>query len=126
MNNIYKREDLLEIYKNPANQGKLNNSTVMVTEKNPMCGDVINLYLQIENGKVTKATFDGDMCSVSIISSELLIDEIVEKELGDIENLDKKDLLELINLELTTSRIKCATLPLDALKKGIREYDQSS
>ena len=78
----------------------------------------------IENGKVVDAKFEAESCSVGIVSSAILTDEIKGKTIAEVKAFSKKDLLELIGVNLTTSRIKCATLPLETLVKGIEEYER--
>jgi nitrogen fixation protein NifU and related proteins len=124
-NDIYQRQELLDIYKDPSNKGKIEPSDAHVHETNPLCGDVIDLYLSIDGGIITDAKFDGDACAVSIISSSLVTEEIIGKPLEYAKKLSKKDVLEFIGVDLTTSRIKCATLVVEALQKAILKYEQS-
>ncbi|HSX39269.1 MAG TPA: iron-sulfur cluster assembly scaffold protein [Candidatus Saccharimonadales bacterium] len=123
--NFY-REELMEIYKNPANKGSLANPTVHVHETNPMCGDVIDLDLDIKDNQVVNAKFNGDTCAVSAVSAELLLEEIKGKSLAEINQIDKEKLLNLIGITLTTSRIKCATLSLEALQKALKTYEETT
>lgn len=124
MDDIYKRQELLEIYKDPANRGTIDSANVVVQATNPMCGDEITLYLVVnEKNIIEDVKFDGDACAVSIISSSLVTEELVGRSLSEAKNLTKKDVLELIDVGLTTSRIKCATLILDAIYKAVAEWE---
>jgi nitrogen fixation protein NifU and related proteins len=123
--NLY-REELMEIYKNPKNRGKLPDASVGVTEKNPLCGDEIELQLLIRGGKIKDAKFDGSACAVSIISSTRLLENLVGKTLNEAKNISKEDLLDLIGINLSTSRVKCATLALDALQEALKTYEERS
>jgi nitrogen fixation NifU-like protein len=118
------REEFMEIYKNPMNQGKMDNPTIVEHGVNEACGDEMDLFLKIEKGKVTDAKFTAQSCSVGIVSSAILTDEIKGKTIEEVKKISKKDLLELIGVNLTTSRIKCATLPLETLEKTIKEYER--
>jgi nitrogen fixation NifU-like protein len=77
------------------------------------------LYLKIEDGKVIDASFEATACSVAIVSSALLTEELKGKTLEEVEKFSKEDLLKLIGVNLTTSRVKCASLPLETIKKAI-------
>lgn len=121
-NEIYK-EELMDVYRNPLNKGKLDNPSVAILERNPMCGDEINLQLSIEDGVVKDVKFDGSACAISIISSSLVTEDILGKKVDDIRNYDRQKLLDLVGLNLSTSRVKCATLVLTALQKAIKQYD---
>jgi nitrogen fixation NifU-like protein len=118
MDDLYK-EELMDIYKNPSHRGKMNDSTHQSQGKNPMCGDEIVLQLKIADGKIADAKFSGDACAVSIISSDLLAEHIIGKTVDEAKKLTKEDLLDIIGLNLTTSRVKCATLALDALQNAL-------
>ena len=118
------REEFMEIYKHPMNQGKIERPSLVEHGTNEACGDEMDLYLKIENGIVIDAKFEAESCSVGIVSSAILTDEIKGKTLAEVKAFSKKDLLELIGVNLTTSRIKCATLPLETLVKGIEEYER--
>ncbi|OGC47311.1 hypothetical protein A2886_01750 [candidate division WWE3 bacterium RIFCSPHIGHO2_01_FULL_42_13] len=115
------REQLLEIYKNPSNRGSLASSSVKVTEKNAFCGDVVTLELEIENGVIKDVAFDGDACMVAIASSSLLTEEIKGKTVEEAGKITKEDLLEMLGVELTTSRVKCAILILEALQSALKQ-----
>lgn len=124
MNDIYKREDLLEIYKEPINRGTIDNPSVCLEQSNPMCGDILNIYLIITEGVLTDIKYEGDACAVSIISASLVTEELIGKTIGDLRNYEKKDVLELIGVPLSTSRIKCAMLILDGIKEAVKKYEQ--
>lgn len=116
------REEFMEIYKNPMNEGKLEKPTLIEHGVNEACGDEMDLYLKIENGVVVDATFKAQSCSVGVVASAILTDEIKGKKISEIKKISKQDLLTLIGVNLTTSRIKCATLPLETLQKGLENY----
>lgn len=120
--NLY-REELMEVYKNPSNKGKITNPTVAVYHKNPACGDEVNLELLVENGVIKDAKFNGSACMVSIVSSSKLTEAIIGKTLAEAKKLSKEELLGLIGLNLTTSRIRCATLSLEAMQTAIQKYE---
>lgn len=126
MSDIYQREELLEIYKNPQNRGILDNPSVNVTESNPMCGDVLTIMLDIKDSIIVDVKYDGDACAVAIISAALVTEDIIGRNLAYVKGLTKDYVLSLLNTDLTTSRIKCATLILDALKKAVSAYESKS
>lgn len=123
MSTLY-REQLMEHYKNPSNKGTLNDSSVDVNMSNPFCGDVVDLKLKIEDEKIVDVSFDGPACAVSVASSSLVTDWIKDKTLEEAKELEKDEVLEMLGVELTTSRVKCATLILEALKEAVDKYGQ--
>ena len=116
----------MDVYKNPQNRGKLDDPSVAVLERNPMCGDEINLQLSIKDGIIEDARFDGSACAVSIISSALVTDEIKGKTLDELKTYDRRKVLDLVGLNLSTSRVKCATLILSAVQSAIKKYESTN
>lgn len=117
------REDLMAIYKDPNHKGHVPNPDITVFQKNPMCGDEIHLELKIEDGVISDAKFNGSACSVSIISSSVLLDNLIGMKLEDAKKYSKEELLKTLDLNLSTSRVSCATLILNALKEAIDKYE---
>lgn len=123
MSDLY-REELMEIYKNPSRKGKLKGAKASAHQTNPMCGDEISIQLKVEKGVIQDAKFDGSACLVSIVSSEILLENLVGKTIEYAKNISKDDLLKMLNLNLTTSRIGCATLVLKALEEALKNYEK--
>lgn len=125
MNDLY-REEFMEIYKNPSNRGKIAVPTFSSRGVNSMCGDELDLYLRVEKGVITEAKFESVSCSVSIVSASILTEILVGKTIAQAKDITKEELLSLVGVNLSTSRVKCATLALETLKKGIEEYETRS
>lgn len=118
------REEFMEIYKNPMNQGKMVNPSIAEHGINESCGDEMDLYLKVENGVIKDAKFEAKSCSVGVVSSAILTEHIIGKSIEEVQNLNKKELLDLIGVNLTTSRIKCATLPLETLHNAVNNLNK--
>jgi len=118
-NEIY-REHILELYKNPSNFGDLKNASHQHTETNSLCGDEITIQLVIGGGKIKDIKFHGSGCVISLVSASLLTDKIKGMNVSNIKKLDKKDILDLLKINLNPARLKCALLPLYAVKKSIK------
>ena len=116
------REVLLEHYKNPVNYGSIEDADVSYEDKNPLCGDVVKYYLKLKNETVKEAKFEGKGCVICMASASLLSEELIDKEVEEITSMGREEVLDMINLELTPTRVKCAVLPLMAVKKGLLEY----
>lgn len=122
--NIYK-EELMDIYKNPMNKGALKNPSAIGSATNAFCGDDVKIYLKIEKDVIKEAKFEGISCAISTISSELLTEALVGKKPEEALKITKGQLLDMMDLNLTTSRVKCATLVLDALKEALKSYEKN-
>lgn len=117
------REEFMEIYKNPMNMGKMDNPTIVEHGVNESCGDEMDLYLKVEKGIITNAKFKANSCSVGVVSSALLTENFIGKSLDEVKKYTKEDLLKLIGVNLTTSRIKCALLPLETFHNAVRNLN---
>lgn len=128
----------MDHYKNPRNKGSLEDNSVTIDMNNPTCGDRIHLTLQVEDGIVQNAKFDGEGCSISMSSASMMTQIVKGKkieealELADIfskmmlgEDFDKDkydlgDVEALQGVAKFPARIKCATLAWKAMEKGVK------
>lgn len=117
-NNIY-RELILEHWKDPQNYGVLENADIDVTDMNPLCGDEIHLTLKIENKKISDIAFESKGCAISKASASLFTEEIRNKAVDEITNMSEKEVLDLVEVELTPARKKCALLIHKTFLAGI-------
>lgn len=120
------RENLMDHYKNPRNRGRIVGASVNSAADNPFCGDSLVLDMLVEKGIITDLKFDGEMCAVGIAAASMLSEEIIGKSVEEAKKFDKEKMLAFFSEELTTSRIKCATLALQALQEGIKKYEESA
>jgi nitrogen fixation NifU-like protein len=113
------REAILDHYRHPRNKGHLESPDISYHDHNPFCGDEITLELNIENGVVVEAAFDGRGCAISQASASMMTEEIVGKSLDELREWSKDDILDLLGIEIGPVRLKCALLPLTALTAGV-------
>ena len=114
-------ETILEHYKHPHNHGILKGNAEH-KEYNPLCGDSVTIYLLIENDKVKDIKFVGNGCAISQAATSLLTDEIKGKSLEEIKKLDRQDVLDLLGVEISPARMKCALLGIKTLKLTVYDY----
>jgi len=125
MDDLY-RDYILEHYRRPHNFGVLESPTAKFEGANPLCGDRITMMLGIQDGKVADVAFTGRGCAISQASASLLTDEVKGKTVEEVSKLTSQDLLDLIGIEISPARLKCALLSLDTLEHAIAEADGSS
>ncbi|HYM82746.1 MAG TPA: SUF system NifU family Fe-S cluster assembly protein, partial [Candidatus Dormibacteraeota bacterium] len=107
MDDLY-RDYILEHYRRPHNFGVLDAPSVSLEGSNPLCGDRITLQLRVADGVVSEVAFTGRGCAISQASASLLTDEIKGKPLGDVDAFRADDLLDLLGIEISPARLKCA------------------
>lgn len=118
MDDLY-RDEILEHYRRPHNFGTLESPDASVEGSNPLCGDRITLMLAVgEDGRVEDVAFTGRGCAISQASASMLTDEIRGRSLADVEALTNQVVLDLLGIEISPARLKCALLSIDTVKKA--------
>ncbi|MFC7064015.1 Fe-S cluster assembly sulfur transfer protein SufU [Halobacillus seohaensis] len=135
------RQVIMDHYKNPRNRGSVEGDHLTVDMNNPTCGDRIELQLQVNDGVVEDAKFDGEGCSISMSSASMMTQAIQGKSVDEVlkmsrifsnmmlgnevedDTLDLGDIESLQGVSKFPARIKCATLAWKAMEKGVDEEE---
>ncbi len=139
------RELILDHSRNPRHFGRIEGATHTAEGINPLCGDKLKLYLQLDGELVTDASFEGSGCAISVASASLLTDMIIDMPIGtaldyfsavtrrlttsgdtddDAPHIDLGKLAALDGVREFPARIKCATLAWHAMHSAI-QHDPS-
>ncbi|RAZ66649.1 Fe-S cluster assembly sulfur transfer protein SufU [Planococcus maitriensis] len=136
------RQVIMDHYKTPRNKGALEEDSVNIEMNNPTCGDRIQLTLQVEDGIVKDAKFDGEGCSISMASASMMTQAVKGKDVDTAlklsgifsdmmlgkeydDSVDLGDIEALQGVSKFPARIKCATLAWKAMEKGVHEEEKS-
>ena len=118
MDELY-REQILEHYKRPHNFGRLESPDLEFDDSNPFCGDEQHVMLRLdEEGRVAEVAFEGQGCAISTAATSLLTDELVGKTREELLRLPKDFVLDLLGIEISATRMKCAMLGLKVVKSA--------
>jgi nitrogen fixation NifU-like protein len=120
MDDLY-RDYILEHYRRPHNFGVLEQPSASIEGSNPLCGDRITLQVHVADGVVDQVAFTGRGCAISQASASLLTDEIKGKPLAEVAAFRADDLLDLLGIEISPARLKCAMLSHDTLQSALAE-----
>ena len=113
------REQIIDLYENPLNFGRLDPADFIYEEDNPLCGDVIEISVRLDDqNRVEDVNWQGHGCAISQASASLLTEEIKGKTLDEVKAFSKEQLLDLLGIQLSMTRVKCALLSLKVLKAG--------
>ncbi len=122
--NLYQQQ-ILDHYQNPRNFYKMNDSTHRFFMQNLSCGDEVEIFLKVKNEIIKEASFEGEGCSISIASASILTEFLIDKNIDEVKKFDYDVILDLLGIPLTTSRMKCAVMSLEAVKKSLNENNQN-
>ena len=114
--NIY-QDIILDHYHHPHNQGKINKPDQLAIVNNPLCGDKIEMTVNFEKNKIKEIKFQREGCVISNASASMLTDYVKGKSKQELKKLDSKFIIKMLGIDLGINRIKCALLPLEALRK---------
>lgn len=118
------RQDMIDHYQNPRNYGEIVDADAIIELENTNCGDKIKLFVKLKDDKINQVNFVGEGCAVAIATASKLTEYAKGKSVEHIMNLTTEDLMDIIKVELTISRIKCANLSLETLKKSLNSVDR--
>lgn len=116
--NIY-MQNILDHYHDPENYGVLENADFHAEEHNPLCGDRLEVFIIIKEDKVADVKYQGEGCAISQAAMSMLSSELIGKTLDEVKKLQKEDIIELLGIELSPTRLKCALLGLSTVKKSL-------
>jgi nitrogen fixation protein NifU and related proteins len=116
MDELY-REQILEHYKRPHNFGELEPHDLSFEDSNPFCGDEQRVMIRLDDeNRVAEVRFEGKGCAISTAATSLLTDEIGGMSREQLIRLDKQFVLDLLGIDISATRMKCALLGLKVVK----------
>jgi nitrogen fixation protein NifU and related proteins len=118
MDELY-RDYILEHYKNPKNFGELPERDLEFHDKNPLCGDEMEVQIKVENGKIADLKWHGQGCAISQAAASIASEELIGMPVDDAATLDADWMLEHMGIEISATRRKCALLNLKVLRGAV-------
>ena len=117
------REQILDHYKRPRNYGELEEPTFSHRGENPVCGDELTVDVSLSGETIERVAFRGDGCAISQAAASLLTQELPGMSLAEVKALDRDDMVDLLGVEISPMRMKCAVLVEKVVQDGAKIYE---
>ena len=114
-------DKVMDHFMNPRNMGEIENADGIGEVGNQTCGDVMKLYLKIEDDKIVDVKFKTFGCGAAIASSSMTTELIKGKTIGEALKLSNKAVVEALG-GLPPAKEHCSVLAEDALRAAIEDY----
>lgn len=112
---------VIDHFKNPHNQGEIKDADAVGQAGNPVCGDVMKIYLKVKDDKIADVKFETLGCAAAIAVSSSLTDLVKGKTLDEALAVTKDKIVEDLG-GLPPVKIHCSMLGVEALHEAIKEY----
>jgi len=114
-------ENVIDRFTNPRNAGMIKNADGVGTVGNPTCGDIMKIYLKVENETIVDAKFKTFGCAAAISSSDVAMDLIKGKTIEEALKVTNKDVLNELG-ELPPVKIHCSILAQEGIQAAVEDY----
>ncbi|MCL4543712.1 MAG: iron-sulfur cluster assembly scaffold protein [Chloroflexi bacterium] len=118
MDGMY-REELLEHWRHSPYRGTLAAPDLSAKGMNPLCGDEVQIALQVVDGRIACMRFIGNGCVMSQAAASLLGGLVEGHTVAEVQALDRAQLLRTLDIPLSPARLQCALLPLAVLRQAL-------
>lgn len=113
---------VMDHFKKPRNVGTIDDADAIGEVGNPLCGDMMTIYLSIENEKIEDIKFQTFGCGAAIAVSSMLTEMAKGKTIEEAKNITNKDVAEALE-GLPKNKLHCSNLGADALQLAIKDYE---
>ena len=114
-------ETVMDHFKNPRNVGSMENADGIGEVGNAKCGDIMKIYLKIENDVITDVKFETFGCGSAIASSSVATEMIKGKSISDALSLTNREVVDALG-GLPAHKLHCSVLAEEAIKSAVKDY----
>lgn len=114
-------ETVMDHFKNPRNVGSMENADGIGEVGNAKCGDIMKIYLKIENDVITDVKFETFGCGSAIASSSVATEMIKGKSISDALSLTNREVVDALG-GLPAHKLHCSVLAEESIKSAVKDY----
>ena len=112
---------IIEMFQNIKNSGIIKGASGAGIAGNPCCGDIIKIFIKVEDDVIVDAKFKTFGCAPAIVASEIAVNLLIDKTLEEAQEITKQDILDEIGI-LPPEKIDCVSLAVKAISETISDY----
>ena len=114
-------EKVMDHFRNPRNLGTIENADGVGEAGNAVCGDIMKIYLKVDDGIITDVKFETFGCGSAIASSSMATEMIKGKSIKDALRLSNKAVTEALD-GLPAHKLHCSVLAEEAVQAAVKDY----
>ena len=114
-------EKVMDHFRNPRNVGEIENPNGIGHVGNPICGDIMELYIKVKDSIITDAKFKTFGCGAAIATSSMVTEMIIGKTIDEALEISNKTVAEALG-GLPAAKMHCSVLAEEALRSAIDDY----
>ncbi|MEM2911779.1 MAG: Fe-S cluster assembly scaffold protein NifU [Candidatus Bathyarchaeia archaeon] len=114
-------EKVMEHFRNPRNMGEIKDADGVGTVGNPVCGDMMTIYIKVKDNHIEDIKFKTFGCGAAIATSSMITELAKGKALEEALKITRKDVADALE-GLPPVKMHCSNLAADALKAAIEDY----
>jgi nitrogen fixation NifU-like protein len=114
-------EKLLDYFQNPRCVGEISDAHSVAEVSNPVCGDVMKLWVKVNDGRIQDAKFKAQGCSAAIATSSYATEMVIGMTVAEARQITKEQIAEALG-GLPSSKIHCSVLASDAIKQVLKGF----
>ena len=118
-------DKVMEHFSNPRNIGEIENADGVGEVGNPVCGDMMSFYINVQDNKIADIKFKTFGCVAAIAVSSMVTEMAMGKTLDEAKKITKKSVAESLD-GLPKEKMHCSNLGADALTKAIEDFESKS
>ena len=114
-------EKLLDYFQNPRCVGEISDAHAVAEVSNPVCGDVMKLWVKVDGGRVQDAKFKAQGCSAAIATSSYATELLIGMSIADARQVTRDQIADALG-GLPASKIHCSVLACDAIREVLKGF----